>query len=88
VHAQPARRQLRPRYARLADIVTYLGDPRFLSGLAVQLGRLKGRAAAADLDAGLLPAARGMLELEREATTPTRASIVPSRACSAAYVDT
>ncbi|RCV22744.1 hypothetical protein SEVIR_4G257500v4 [Setaria viridis] len=82
----------------LADIVAYLGDrsladPRFLSGLAGQLDNLKGRAAA-DLDAGLLAAALGMLEAEfrrllAEHSAPlamrergdssTPASIVPSR---------
>jgi exocyst complex protein 7 len=53
----------------LDDIVAYLGeqrlaDPGFLSGLAGQLDRLKGRDAAAGLDAGLLAAALGLLEAE------------------------
>ncbi|CAN6173443.1 unnamed protein product [Urochloa humidicola] len=79
----------------LADIVAYLGDrdladPGFLDGLAAQLEGLKARAAD-DLDAGLLTAALGMLEVEfrrlleehsaplamRESAAP--APVVPSR---------
>ena len=81
----------------LADIVAYLGDrdladPRFVADLAGQLQRLK-EEDSAGLDAGLLPAALGMLEAEfrrlladhsapltmKEPDSSTPASVVPSR---------
>ena len=75
----------------LADIVAYLGD-RDLADLAGQLQRLK-EEDSAGLDAGLLPAALGMLEAEfrrlladhsaplamKEPDSSTPASVVPSR---------
>ncbi|RLM55262.1 exocyst complex component EXO70A1-like [Panicum miliaceum] len=81
----------------LADIVAYLGerdlaDPRFVSDLTEQLERLK-KDHSAGLDAGLLAAALGMLEVEfrrllaehsaplamKEPDSSSPASFVPSR---------